>query len=253
MTSTATIRDKKVNVVYSTQDYDRFIFREDNRTIKPNHLKELTEKMKAFGWVPGSQIEVNEKNEVIDGQHRLLAAKEAGIPFLYIIEKDAGFNEIQLLNQTQVNWNKIDHVHAWIKRGNPHYQVLQDFLTDHPNFKITEAIMLLMNEFTSISRTDFEGGNFKVKDREIAEKWVNCLNQLKPYFEEGYNKSMFVRAMVKLFARKPVDFNFEEFLHKAELRPSMIYLCGSTDLYIEMIEKLYNYKRQKKVNLRIFD
>jgi hypothetical protein len=84
-----------------------------------------------------------------------------------------------------------------------------------------------------------------------GEKWANHILELKPYFEKGFNKSIFVRAMIKIFSKKP-QFKFEEFLHKVKLRPGMIHLCGSVELYLEMIEEIYNYKRRsdEKLNLR---
>ena len=242
--------DKKVNVVYETTDYDKFVFRPDNRVIRKPHVKELTNKMKSHGWVQGSHAKINSKGEVIDGQHRILAAKEAAVPFQYIVEKDAGFDEIQTLNQNQVNWNKIDHVHGWISRGNKNYKQLNDFMERHPNFNITEAVMLLMNEFASISRNSFENGDFKVKSVELADKWADNLKRLEPFFPEGYNKSMFVRAMVKLFSRKADVFDFEEFIDKIERKPGSLHLCGSTDLYIELIEEIFNFRRKTKVSLK---
>jgi len=83
----------------------------------------------------------------------------------------------------------------------------------------------------------------------VATVWAENLLSLKQYFPKGYNKAIFVRAMVKIFSKKS-EFDFNQFLHKVELRPGMIHLCGSVELYIEMIEEIYNYKRRDKINLR---
>lgn len=245
--------DKKVNDVYRSKDFTQFKFREDNREIIKPHVKSLAQKMKENGWIPGSQIKVNAKGEVIDGQHRYLAAKLANVPYEYIVESRAGFDEIQQLNQGQINWTKADHVHGHVAKGNQNYIILADFAKRYPQFRMTEHIMLLMNNFTSVRTNTFEEGHFKVADVKTAELWAENLLQLKPYFEKGYNKSIFVRAVIKLLARKPDEFIFSEFLHKVKLRPGMIYLCGSTELYIEMIEKLYNYMRKEKVSLRFLN
>ena len=71
---------KKVNEVYSTKDYNKFKFRGDNRIVKDSHVKGLVENMKLRGWEPGSYVVINEKGEVIDGQHRVKAAIQVGIP-----------------------------------------------------------------------------------------------------------------------------------------------------------------------------
>jgi hypothetical protein len=74
--------------------------------------------------------------------------------------------------------------------------------------------------------------------------------ELKPLFE-GYNRSTFVRALIKIMTRCK-DFSFDEFVHKVKLRPSNIHFCGSVDEYIRMIEEIYNFSRNKsgRINLR---
>ena len=74
---------------------------------------------------------------------------------------------------------------------------------------------------------------------------------LKPYFEQGYNKSNFVRTILTILEKKK-DFKFDEFLHKVKLRPTELKVCGDKKSYAELIENIYNYKRKSedKLNLR---
>ena len=243
-------KDKKVNDVYQTSNYGKFIFREHNRVIRPGHVKELAESMRLNGWEKGSYIVINEKGEIIDGQNRLLAAKVVGLPVHYTIEEGTGFTSIQNLNCNGLNWSKSDHVNGWVKRGNQNYIILENFMREYSDFRISEHLMFLQNSFTSILKNDFNRGLFVVNDVNLAKQWANNLRELKPYFEKYYNKSMFVRAMIRLLARKNDVFKFDEFLHKVKLRPTSIVPCGSVDHYIEMIENIYNFKRKDKVNLR---
>jgi hypothetical protein len=88
-----------------------------------------------------------------------------------------------------------------------------------------------------------------VKNIKKAEEWASYLLELKPYFEKGYNKSVFVRTLLTILEKKK-DFKFNEFLHKVKLRPGSLYLCGDKRSYSEMIENIYNFKRSNKINLR---
>ena len=108
--------------------------------------------------------------------------------------------------------------------------------------------MLVKNSISSVVRGEFERGEFVVRDMKIAYAWGHKIMSLKPYFENGYNKSLFVRAMVRVFL-KPV-FNFDEFIHRVKLRPKSIVMCGTVEQYLEMIVGIYNYRRSDKVNLR---
>jgi hypothetical protein len=240
-----------MNQVFQTKTYEMFKFREDNRQVKNRHVSKLTEKMLSKGWIKGSYVVINEKGEIIDGQHRILAAMKANVPVNYIVERGAGFDEIRGNNQDKKNWALSDHISGFVKDNNPNYIILDEFLKKFPDFRVTEALMFLTNSSNAVERTVFEGGNFIVKNKDVAEKWATQVTSLKGHFPKGYNKSIFVRAVLKLLSKKK-EFNFDEFIRKVNLRPSMIHLCGTVEQYGMMIEEIYNYRRRnnEKVNLR---
>lgn len=242
------LQGKKVNEVYSTKDYNKFKFRGDNRIIKESHVRGLVENMRVRGWEPGSYVVINEKGEVIDGQHRVKAATKLGIPIFYTIERKAGFDTIRNLNRNQKNWALTDHIHGYVEENNPHYIKLNNFIKEYPELKVTECMMLCKNSFTSVSREDFESGNFTVKDMTKAREWANNIMSLKPYFK-GFNRSIFVRALVKVLSKKE-EFKFDRFLHKVTIRPNLIRMCGTVEQYVDMIEEIYNFGSRDKVNLR---
>lgn len=244
-------KSRLLNHVHQTKNYELFQFRDDNRLIRKQHVSKLTEKMLSKGWIKGSYVVINEKGEVIDGQHRILAARKANVPINYIIEKGSSFQEIRGLNQDKKNWAFSDHIGGFVKDDNPNYIILDEFIKNFPDFRVTECLMFLTNSSNAVNRDIFESGNFKVKNKEVAEKWANYIIELKDYFPRGYNKSIFVRAVLQLLSKKK-EFSFEEFLHKVKLRPSMIFLCGTVEQYIGMIEDVYNYRRRnnEKIGLR---
>ena len=171
-------------------------------------------------------------------------------PIRYKVTKGAGADEMTSMNSLQRNWSPFDHVHKWVVRGNSNYIVFDRFTKDYPMFKYTEIAMFLQNSQTTIKRDSFESGNYVVKNEKVGRDWADKIVQLKPYFEKYYNKSIFVRGMVKVLSNKKNQFNFDEFLHKVKLRPNNLVACGTVDQYVEMIEDIYNFKRSKKVNLR---
>lgn len=239
---------KEVNKVYKTKDYNLFNFRPDNRPIIQSHVKELMDSMTKHGWEQGSYVVVNEKMEVIDGQHRLMSGMELGLPIIFTIEKGSNFDTIQTLNTKQKNWTKYNHIDSYVKKGNQNYIILDKYMKKFPEFKLTEMLMFLGNTQGSISKGDFEDGKFEVRSTDIANVWINNLLCLKGYFPKYYNKSIFVRSVLRVLKKE--DFKFSEFLHKVQLRPLMLQPCGTVEQYVEMIEKIYNYGRGNKVNLR---
>jgi hypothetical protein len=242
-------KGKVVGQVLETKDYSIFKGHPDNRIIRPTHVKKLVQKMKSKGWLKSSCIKVNQKYQIIDGHHRILAAVESGVPVRYEVVIGSNSDDIFELNSTQLKWSPFDHIDRFVKKGNPHYTSLSNFINKFPDFKITECTMFCHNNPISVDRSTFESGNWVTKNVPLGEKWASNIIKLKEFFPKGYNKALFVRSMIRLFVSKP-EFNFEQFLHKVQMRPGMIHLCGSHELYIEMIEEVYNYKSRSKVNLR---
>jgi len=240
---------KRVAEVLETKYYTIFKFRNDNRVIKPNHVKYLVKKMTEKGWLKTSTVVINGNGDVIDGQHRVKAAIEVGIPIRFRVERGAGIDEITEMNTGQRNWSPFDHLHKFVARGNDNYIKFDNFIKEFPTFKITECAMFLNNSNSSVDRRVFEEGRWVCKSVNIARTWANNVLSLKPYFEKYYNKSIFVRAVIKIMSNKK-EFVFEEFLHKVKLRPTKLVPCGTVEQYVELIEDIYNYRRSEKVNLR---
>lgn len=234
---------KKVGEVFETKDYSVFKDHADNRNIRESHVRKLIERMRKNGWLKTSTVIVNEKFQIIDGHHRVKAAVQAGVSIRYIIIRGATGDDITALNTTRLQWSPFDHLEKFVKRGNQHYIYFSELSKKYPHFKYTEIGMFCKNSITPIVRDSFENGLFVTKSMKVADKWASEITQLKDAFPKYYNKSIFVRAMVKLLSQKS-EFHFDEFMKKVELRPTMLVPCGTVDQYVTMIIKLYNYKRR---------
>ena len=241
--------NRKVNEIFRTKDFGMFKFHDQNRGIIEGHVNRLYQSMLKNGWLHGSYVVIDRNGNVIDGQHRLKAAMKANIPVDYVVEKSAKVEEISKLNTNSRNWNIIDHLNYYVKLQNPHYVVLDKYMKNFPDFRPTECMMLVKNSTSSSDRSTFERGEFKTRDMNLAYDWGRKILSLKPYFR-GYNKSIFIRAMIRSF--QSPQFDFDQFLRKVELRPMSIFMCSTIEDYITMIENIYNYytKNGEKIRLR---
>lgn len=84
--------------VYKTSDYTIFSFMEDNRVVNADIVRKIKEKIQEFGWIR-EPILVNEKLQIIDGQHRFTALKELGFPVEFIIDEGIGVKECRAINE----------------------------------------------------------------------------------------------------------------------------------------------------------
>lgn len=258
---------KKEVILFET-NLNRFKLHKVNRPTddkqSQNLIKEISEIMKKKGFRKTEPIIVTRPDKngiiwVVDGQHRLLAAIECGIGVYFITDEEVNpnsqksiFDAFREYNKCKKNIKKNDYVHGFAAMGNENFEILQDFGKKYPMFSLTERMMFLQNSGTKHpSKKSFQDGKFDVVNLKKAETWANNLLELKPYFEKGYNRSVFVRTILSIMEKKKL-FKFDEFLHKVKLRPSSIHLCGDKNTYSTMIENIYNYRRRddEKLNLR---
>lgn len=253
---------QEVNKVYKTYDLSIFKSIDGNRVPNLQHIRRLTESLKVHG-MKCNPILVNEKMEVIDGQHRLQAAKNVNTFVYYIVVNGYKLEEVHTLNLNQKNWTKRDYMDGYAEMGIESYIKLREFLQKNYDFTLTDCIAMCSNITSSSSnsiankyknnRIDskqievFEEGTWVGKDFDLAQQWAHKIRMCKPYFE-GYNKSIFVGTMIGLLQNNLFDFS--EFMHKVRMQPKALVDCANREQMKSLIEDIYNYKSRNKVNLR---
>ncbi|MEQ9286955.1 MAG: ParB N-terminal domain-containing protein [Cyclobacteriaceae bacterium] len=90
------MKAKKVSPVFETNDYSSFKKIKGNRGIDPQHVNRLEHSFKKKHLK--TPILLNEKMEIVDGQHRVEAAKNLNLPVYYIIKENYGLDEARALN-----------------------------------------------------------------------------------------------------------------------------------------------------------
>ena len=250
---------KQFKIVFTT-NLGMFKYHTANRDFttpeSQNRIKRIAESMKSDGLLPHA-IVVTSKFFVVDGQHRLEAARIAGKGIYFLIDETiantakAIFEAAKRYNRDAKVWSKADYVHGLAKQGNVNYQILENFRREYPMFSQTEAEMFLMNSGTrNVGKREFADGKFEIASFKKAEELAKNILKLKEYFPH-YNSSVFVRTMLTIIEKKP-EFNFDRFLHKVSLRPGAIKKQGDKDSYKLMIEDIYNFKASAndRLNLR---
>ena len=235
--------------VHTTTDYSLFKTLNGNRDVNHLHLNRLKESMNKNHLT--TIIMVNENFEIIDGQHRFLISQELNLPINYIISKNYGLAEVQILNANMKNWTLIDYVNGYCDLGYKDYIIYRDFINTY-GFQNQIALLLLSNEHVSGTAketisTKFKEGKFKIKDLDNAKKMAEKIMMIEPYYK-GYLRRSFVYALVSMF--KNENFEFTEFLAKLKQQPTTMQDCTNVTQYKVLIEEIYNYRRREKVNLR---
>jgi hypothetical protein len=252
---------KEVNKVYKTNDLSIFKQIGGNRVANPQHIKRLKASINENGMLC-NPILVNEKMEVIDGQHRLLASQEANSFIYYIILNGYSLRQVHTLNLNQKNWNKKDFMDGYAEMGLESYIKLQKFIEVNTDFTFMDCIAMCSNlsvaggiNFSKITtkgevgkqKEVFVEGTWVGKDFILAQEWAEKLRLIKPYYN-GYNKTTFVGTMLGLFSN--AIFDYSEFMHKVRLQPKALVDCANREQQRLLIEEIYNYRSRNKINLR---
>ena len=90
------------NKVYKTKEYSLFKYLKGNRAVNELHVRRLVEAIKEKDLqVP---IIVDDKMNVVEGQHRLEAYKIVGLPICYIMKDNIGLEDVRKLNSVARKW-----------------------------------------------------------------------------------------------------------------------------------------------------
>ena len=159
-----------VNQVYKTEDYEIFKFMGGNRNINSAQLHRLEQSInEQYIQVP---IIVNEKMQIIDGQHRYTVLKSLKKPIYYIQIEGLGLKEVQRLNTINKNWSIGDYMTSYCNQGMPDYIQYKEFKQKY-KFGYMESIMLLINKKYKPNGDEvvkFKNGKFRIGSLRDAEK-----------------------------------------------------------------------------------
>lgn len=251
-------RDQQISVVFSTKDYAKFKTIGGNRMVNDAHVRRLKKSFDEEYLL--SPILVNERFEIIDGQHRYQAAKLSGRELNYIVAEGYRLPQVQRLNTGTSNWGKKDYLQSYADLGVKAYVQMLAFMNKYPDFGLAAAESLLTQnsggannrnkEFTGNGQSgvkNFQNGDLEIADLEFAYEAADKIMLVKPLYD-GYTRTNFVRAISVLIQKD--NFDMDHFLSKLEKNPGMLSHRNSISEYIEVIEEIYNYRSRSKVNLR---
>tara|TARA_R100000808_G_scaffold6763_1_gene19862 strand:+ start:2707 stop:3438 length:732 start_codon:yes stop_codon:yes gene_type:complete len=242
---------KKINEVYETYDYSLFDFLPTNRDVDKNHVKRIKKSMLKRRLL--TPIIINEKGQIIDGQHRYVAQKSLNMSIPYVVEKGYGVDEAKILNLIQQNWNIEAWVTHYCRHNNDNYIAYRKFKSKY-GFESAQCIYIL-TQGNPITAMSFKAGNFKVGSLDAAYEYADKILSLKPYCEE-YNRRYFVRAMITCFKRTSSEFSaaysHDHFLYKLSKQNNSLEKCVDKEHYLKLIQKIYNHKTIKSKKIRLY-
>ncbi len=232
------------NQVQTTSNYSLFTSLDGNRNVNKLHVKRLKESMQKKYLF--TVIIVNEKYQIIDGQHRFNACKELQLPIRYIIINGYGLLEVQMLNANSKNWTADDYVNGYCDLGYKDYLTYRDFKNKY-GLGHNETQLLLGGKHVKGMGECFNLGTFKITQYSKACEYARHILSMKEFYT-GWKRRSFVYAIIRLLSNQ--NFDIDYFINKLKAQPNALSDCTTVTNYIILIEEIYNYRNRNKVNLR---
>jgi hypothetical protein len=234
----------------STKDYELFKLRNDNREkIDKNHLSRMVESLRDKNLLYLKPILVNSKYEIIDGQHRFLAAKELGIELYYEVSDEIEAKDLIQMNLS-LQWKLHDYLNFYVKNGYPEYIKLNNYVKSS-GVHLRNCIGIgygnshdTINEFRAgkyvFNMDQFEDNIF------LINKTIETINRYAGKFE--FTKSLkFWRALIILFDHP--SFNEEIWIARLTKYVYRIQVKVSTLEYCKLFQDIFNKNNADKVDL----
>jgi hypothetical protein len=229
--------------IQGTKDYSQFILLKGNRDINHLHLNRLIQSIQEK-YIP-VPILVNEKYEIIDGQHRWSAVKHLGFTIYYHIEPGLGLKDVHRLNTNMRTWTAEEYLDGYCDLNYPHYIQFRAFKTVHKFGQNECMAMLTHGGHPGGSLFDtFKKGAFKIYSYEKATEIAEKITAVGEYYE-GYKRRNFVFAMLDMF--KNPEYSHNVFLQKLSYQSRKLTDQTTIVHYKDCIRVIYNYKNSNPV------
>lgn len=238
--------------ITSSKRYSQFKNILGNRRMSREHINLLKIEIERNNLLEVCPIICNERMEVIDGQHRLEAARQLGIAVPYVVVPGLGIEHVVRMNTSQKKWMMKDYIRLHIDLGNDEYIALQDFMDE---WKTTPsiAIMLLSNStFTQAGNklNEFREGRWSIQRMDEATETMEAMRALMPHMRSAvvYRSTAFASAMVKTGKiLEKNDLTYDDLLEQANKSQVLLTYSERVRDYLKELEDMLNHNRKANI------
>ena len=178
---------KLASFTFESKQYDLLTKLLGNRVVAPKNVENKKELLEKNGFKSTNPVIINQKGQMIDGQHRRLAAEELNMPFKFTIDVAVKAEEsLQAtieLNNSGKPWVTLDYINAYAENGNEEYEKLLA-LCEELDLNMSKTLILYLgakanNEFQkSIAKGVFKFDENKAQLARNRKKELDLLSDL---------------------------------------------------------------------------
>lgn len=222
----------------STTDYSIFKEYNSNREIDQKHVRRLIAAIRERNLLSVNPILVDKFMRVIDGQHRLAAAKELGVEIFYLEGDSLDRKDISKLNSNQKNWKTLDYINFYTLERLEAFVKFSHMINKYPMISLS-ALLILCSSESSRNLPELQNGFLDVGSLMEATEVCDFLISLnEKYSMKFVFDSRFPLAMKQASCAE--GFDLKVFEDHVEGNPRAMVQCHTKKQYLAMIEEIYN-------------
>ena len=226
----------------NTRDYSIFKEFSSNREVDPKHVNRLVKAIARRNLLHVNPIVVDNQMRVIDGQHRLEAARILKVS-IYFIQDNINRGDISMLNSNQKNWTNMDYINFFTVEKKSNYVTLSSLINNYPEMPVS-ALLMLSNSEGRRDIGELKEGRLDVEDIEHAKFISDTCKDLNKRF--GYDFVFDSRFPLAIsMAIRQDSFEIDILVKKIEAAPRDFVRCHTKKQYLQMIEEIYNRNLSK--------
>lgn len=192
--------------IKQTSDYNQFKYLPANRTILKFKVQQLITSIEKKPYLVALRpVLVNERMEVVDGQHRLQACQALELPVYYIVSKGLTLQDAQVLNTVQTPWKFRDYAISYSALGNRHYLLFNEFVSKY-NLSPSSMLPYLTGSGAARLHRDFQLGKFEIPNAKLSEQRLDMLSDFAD-ITPHWNSAPFSRAFFSVLKIDNYDHN----------------------------------------------
>lgn len=240
--------------IFYTKDYDSFSLINGNRQLNKQKIRrienDILKGLDVLRYCPILVKEVNNKLEIIDGQHRFAVAKGLKSKVWYIVVEDISLFDIAKINSNTEKWNTNDYINCYAKQKNTNYIELKEFL-DKTKYPLSVSLKLLSTGkvgsdagVANKQAEEFKRGLFKIQFRQQAYRMFEATELFEGF--QSRNSRHFIIAIDILIKANKCDLM--ELVEKYKDGNIKLQKKDSVKEYLVNLEEIYNHRmRQRRV------
>lgn len=237
--------------VMSTTKYDMFSFEPANRPVDQRHLSVLKRSIEDKNLLHLFPIIVSKNFTVLDGQHRLTAAKELGVPIHYVVSDVASVTDMPGILKSVRRWTQRDFVEAWAKAGKSGAIEIKKLIEKYPFLRVETVLRCCYTGSYKSILSKLEDGSIDSENIHLGYKLGKYIEDYAELVPNGICKSpTFANALAYLIKHEDT-YDHQTLIGRLSARPKALVPATKASDYVEILAEVFNYRAKIRVDWKM--